>query len=670
MSISIGEGITFGPGISISVGPPMITATAGNTSPLSVQQNTAITSFNAFESVIDGTAPYTYFVSAGVLPTGIVIASGNGVVSGTSNVVQSAANVTFSVKDVNNVVAITTTTRSFEITVIPISATAGATTTVLAQLGNSMTSFNAFSSVNNGTVPYTYYTSLGTLPSGITINENTGVVLGLPTITQSAANVTFSVRDVNNVVASTTSTVSFTVNAALSAVAGNTTSVLGEETLTISSFNAFTSVNGGYTPYVYGIVSGTLPTGINLNTSTGLVSGTPTVAYPTANVVFKVTDATGVIAATTTTVNFVIANRISATAGTTTAVSVQRNTAITSFTPFASVSGVYTPYTYFVSSGTLPTGITINPSTGLVSGTPTTVQSLSNVVFSVRDNLNVSAVTTVTVSFTVTAPPPYTVDYLIVGGGGSGGGSPGGGGGGAGAFVPGSLSVTPSTSYPITVGTGGIQVFGSAGNKGTASQFNGISAPGGGGGANTPSTPTAITAGASGGGGSSPNGPGGPATGSPGPGQQGTFGYPGSPAIPTGTASAGGGGAGGTGTSGSGPAGSSFGGTGGARVTWPFTGPTVFYAGGGGGWGVNPGPGAGPGGGPFTGGGSPSTIKGGGGGGTNQPQGSGAGGAGVVILAVPTPNYPGSAPGAAVSTPPSAPGKTVLTYTNPGSYTA
>jgi hypothetical protein len=42
----------------------------------------------------------------------------------------------------------------------------------------------------------------------------------------------------------------------------------------------------------------------------------------------------------------------------------------------------------------------------------------------------------------------------------------------------------------------------------------------------------------------------------------------------------------------------------------------------------------------------------------------------VVILAVPTPYYPGSAPGANVSTPPAAPGITVLTYTSSGTYTA
>jgi hypothetical protein len=50
---------------------------------------------------------------------------------------------------------------------------------------------------------------------------------------------------------------------------------------------------------------------------------------------------------------------------------------------------------------------------------------------------------------------------------------------------------------------------------------------------------------------------------------------------------------------------------------------------------------------------------------------SGAGGTGGVVIVVPNAAYPTvSAPGATVTTPPAAPGQTVLTYTSSGEYTA
>ena len=388
---------------------------------------------------------------------------------------------------------------------VPPSATVGATSSVSVFVNTAITSFNPFSSVTGGYTPYTYFVSSGTLPTGISIDGSTGLVSGTPTATYATANVVFSVRDVNNVIASTTRTVSFTVNSPITATAGATTTVSAIQNTAITSFNAFSSVTGGYTPYVYSVSSGTLPTGITINSSTGLVSGTPTATYSTANVVFRVTDAQGFIAATTTTVSFTVNAPITATAGATTTVSQQQNTAITSFNPFSSVTGGYTPYTYFISSGTLPTGITLNSSTGLVSGTPTVVQGASNVIFRVRDSQNTNAATTVTVSFTVTAPPPspYTVSYLVVAGGGGGGGGGGpvapgqtsnyaiGGGGGAGGVRAGCLTVDPTTGYPVVIGTGGTgglartpnPALPGAATAGGPSTFSTITATGGGAGA-------------------------------------------------------------------------------------------------------------------------------------------------------------------------------------------
>jgi len=67
--------------------------------------------------------------------------------------------------------------------------------------------------------------------------------------------------------------------------------------------------------------------------------------------------------------------------------------------------------------------------------------------------------------------------------------------------------------------------------------------------------------------------------------------------------------------------------------------------------------------------GQPIVGRGGGGAGRNNIAG-GTGGTGTVILVIPTPSYPGLAPGAVVTNPPAAPGATVLTYTTSSSYTA
>jgi hypothetical protein len=700
--------------VAFTVGSAIV-ATANSVAPVTGYTNQAISTVTPFSSVTGGTQPYWYFVSSGTLPDRVTLDPTTGQISGTPTQTYAKSNVTISVRDAGGIVASTTSTISFTVILVLV-AMPGGTSTVFGYQSTAITSFSAFTSVSGGTAPYTYYVSSGTLPTGIAINSSTGLVSGTPTATQSSSNVTFSVKDANNLVASTTVTVSFTVNSAITAMPGGTSTVFGYQSTAITSFSAFTSVSGGYTPYVYSVSSGTLPTGVAINSSTGQVSGTPTATYATASVTFTVTDAQGYIAATTTTVSFTVNAAITATAGATTTVSQQQNTAIASFNPFGSVSGGYTPYTYYISSGTLPTGITQNTSTGLVSGTPTVVQSAANVVFSVKDSANSVATTTSTVNFTVTPPPPYTVNYLVVGGGGGGGSGStlsGGGGGGAGQFLCGSTNLSVGVTYTITTATNaaGARFCQTLGANGGSSSLSGapigtITATGGGGGASF--NTFAASPGASGGGGSGgwfkncnghPLGPNAGSTGSPGnPGGTGGLGNPfytpGSPTFYQGT----GGGAGGGGSGGAGsPGGNSVqpnpttsnggaGGTGGLGKTWSYTGPTVFYAGGGGGgagysqniMGAQGAGGSGVGG---QGGttnfpGLPGSYGSGGGGGGRSPNypapgGScgGYGGVGVVILAVPTPQYPGAyAPIA--TTPPSAPGQTVLRWTTPGTYVA
>ena len=260
--------------------------------------------------------------------------------------------------------------------------------------------------------------------------------------------------------------------------------------------------------------------------------------------------------------------------------------------------------------------------------------------------------------------PNNVVDYLVVAGGGAGGhnctGGNSGGGGGAGGFrfsattycspsplkAPAALPVS-ATSYPITVGAGGVGTAGpcsTRGNPGNTATFSTItSAAGGGGGSGV--CKTGLNGG-SGGGGTGVNGPGG-----------GTGGSGNSPSVSPAQGTAGGTGnnasdhqaGGGGGFTAAGQAGA-CGGDGGAGLAISITGSPVAYGGGGGGGRGAPsaapavpqgGVGGGgngsdnilPGGNPSGSPGSAGTVNtGGGGGGTNLSQTSGSGGSGIVII--------------------------------------
>jgi len=231
---------------------------------------------------------------------------------------------------------------------------------------------------------------------------------------------------------------------------------------------------------------------------------------------------------------------------------------------------------------------------------------------------------------TYTTPAGVTsVDYLVIGGGGGGGGF--GGGGGAGAYRTGTLSVSASTDYSITVGgggTGGVFGAGTPSGVGTAggdSVFSTITSAGGGQGG-APGNRTGYSSAGSGGGGND---------GYPG-GTGGSYGNNGGGA---GT-NVGGGGGGASNVGYSGTA-NTTGGAGGPGTASSITGASVTYAGGGGGgttattsgWGGAGGAGGG-GAGNATqyGDASHGTANTGGGGGGGGYSDGGNGGSGIVII--------------------------------------
>ena len=392
----------------------------------------------------------------------------------------------------------------------------------------------------------------------------------------------------------------------------------------------------------YSLASGSsLPTGITLNSSTGAITGTlPDVASNTTYT-FTINASDSANTVVPRTFSF-ISN--AAPVWVTSAGSLGTFNEQTSITLSAlSATDSSDTVTYALASGSsLPSGVTLNSNSGVISGTLPDVASDTTYTFTINatDGLNIIPRT-----FSILSRTPISAEYLVVAGGGGGGGRHAGAGG-AGGMLSGSISLSAGSTHTITVGNGGL---GSGNNEGGTVYYNGensvfssITSIGGGKGSQNSD---ASTSGGSGGGGNGNVGTYG--SGSAGTGGQGNSGGNGGTSLYAGGGGGGAGGAGQTTTNGTG-------GAGGTGLANSITGVSVTYAGGGGGGGWEGNPfGAGGSGGGGAGSGTNGTdnnatkgikarngtdgLGGGGGGGgvavSGVTGGGGNGGSGVVIIA-------------------------------------
>ena len=379
----------------------------------------------------------------------------------------------------------------------------------------------------------------------------------------------------------------------------------------------------------YAVASGSsLPSGITLNTATGLISGTlPDVASNTTYT-FTLTASDGSNPAVSRQFSF---TSNAAPVWTTSAGSLGSFAEQSAINITVAATDPSDTVTYALNSGSsLPSGITLNTSTGVISGTLPDIETDTQYSFVINAT---DAINVVPRTFTLNSSALAPAEILLVAGGGAGGGFAYGGGGGAGGLVYYSTySLAKGSSYSLSVGSGGSQNSGRApqtSTNGGNTSFTGLTTAIGGG-TGGGDDYDGLTGGSSGGnsdGGS--NGSGG-LTVAPTSGQ----GFSGGRAT-DGTGAAGGGGAGGAGSNNPALGGNRNGGIG---LQYSITGTATYYAGGGGGstrsGGSNGSGGSGIGGngaeGATGGSGAAGTGSGGGGGSVG-----GAGGSGVIVIAYP-----------------------------------
>ena len=338
---------TKGLSIDIEAAPVVITPTALPSGEVGVAYSQSL-------AASGGTPPYTWSITTGALPASLSLSS-SGQISGTP----SAAGATnFTVKATDHSAASASKALSINV------ATAPAITTTSLPNGQVGTGYSQSLAASGGTPPYTWSISAGTLPAGLSLSP-AGQISGTPSAA-GATNFTVKATDGSSAFA----TKALSINIASLPVRITTTSLPSGQVGGAYSQNL--AASGGIPPFTWSISAGALPAGLSLSPA-GQISGTPSAAG-TANFTIHVSDsASGAD-------SLVTALIIQPAPLTVTTTSLANGSTGVPYSQTLQASGGTPPYSWSLSSGTLPRGLTLSTS-GSITGRPATS---GNFKFTVR----------------------------------------------------------------------------------------------------------------------------------------------------------------------------------------------------------------------------------------------------------------------------------------------
>ncbi len=353
--------------------------------------------YNQTIGATGGTGTYTGFtVSAGALPAGLSLASGSGVLSGTPSAAGVASFTVTATDSASNAGA-----RAYTLTVSAPAPGAIVVTPAALADGSVGSAYAVTFGATGGSGRYTKFAlASGALPAGLVLDGATGALSGIPTA-PGAARFTVTVTDSARATGSRAFTLTIGSEARMTIRPGS----LPDGTIGVAYAQSF-SAAGGTAPYRYSVSSGALPSGLGFDGATGAVAGTPRTAGQYTFTV-RATDAPGRQATVTVTVTIV--------AGATITIGPDGLPASLSggrYETSVAASGGSAPYRYDVVSGSLPPGLTLDPATGVISGTPNASGAYR---FTVKATDSKGVVGLRDYTITVNARPDPTRDAQVAG---------------------------------------------------------------------------------------------------------------------------------------------------------------------------------------------------------------------------------------------------------------
>ena len=342
----------------------------------SLPEGTAGVAYGQSLAVLGGTPPYSWSLSSGTLPGGILLSTG-GILSGTPG---AAGTYYFTVAVMDSLGS--SDTQDLSITINP----PPAITTDTLPLGTVGESYNAMLAATQGTPPYVWSLFSGTLPAGLSMDSN-GVISGTPT---TPGTQYFAVEVMDQAGATDTRALSITVYEPLVI----TTSSLPQGTVG-AAYSESINASGGAPNQTWTITSGALPAGLSLDSSTGAVSGAPNTAEIGSFTVEVMDQADSTdSAALSITINppMVIATT-----------SLPDGTVGAAYSEFLAANDGTLPYSWSLLSGPLPSGLSLTLA-GEIQGTPGTAGAYA-ITLQVEDG----AGATDTQALTITINPPVVI---------------------------------------------------------------------------------------------------------------------------------------------------------------------------------------------------------------------------------------------------------------------